>query len=34
MCTGLFRKIIKKRYEDALCNFYAFVKSKADGNNT
>jgi hypothetical protein len=23
----------KKRYEDALCNFYAFVKSKAGGQN-
>lgn len=23
----------KKRYEDALCNFYAFVKSKAGGEN-
>jgi hypothetical protein len=23
----------KKRYEDALCNFYAFVKSKAGGKN-
>jgi isopentenyldiphosphate isomerase len=23
----------KKRYEDALCNFYVFVKSKAGGQN-
>ena len=23
----------KKRYEDALCNFYAFVKSKAGWQN-
>lgn len=23
----------KKRYEDALCNFYAFVKSKEGGQN-
>lgn len=23
----------KKRYEDALCNFYAFVKSKVGGQN-
>jgi len=23
----------KKRYEDALCNFYAFVKSKAGRQN-
>ena len=23
----------KQRYEDALCNFYAFVKSKAGGQN-
>jgi isopentenyldiphosphate isomerase len=23
----------KKRYENALCNFYVFVKSKADGQN-
>jgi hypothetical protein len=25
--------LAKKRYEDALCNFYAFVKSKAGGQN-
>ncbi|MFH2032066.1 MAG: hypothetical protein ABIJ40_15835 [Bacteroidota bacterium] len=23
----------KKRYEEALCNFYAFAKSKAEGEN-
>lgn len=23
----------KKRYEEALCNFYAFAKSKAGGEN-
>lgn len=23
----------KKRYEDALCSFYAFVKNKAGGEN-
>jgi hypothetical protein len=23
----------KKRYEDALCNFYAFAKSKVGGEN-
>jgi hypothetical protein len=30
---GYANSSAKKRYEDALCNFYAFVKSKAGGQN-
>ena len=30
---GYANSSAKKRYEDALCNFYAFVKSKACGQN-